>query len=289
MVTCEYQLDIVDTPVSALPLWSTRSLLVGLPLLQCLSSTRFQCTLARRLGQRSRRSNRLLNWLYSLRSIWPRYREQRAGTDHGSLVVRTMFTLYAPVYTAFSTVAARQDELRADSYAMELFSDEDVLDAITTDAVYRLFLRERYWPAINKLQQQDATAAPETHAGMVKVLHAGVQAGNVVQWIEQAMSAEQQWDDPWPLLVRRIENIGHLQAGMNTGTDKSAAVGYLAISGMQLAAALADLPPPQPPRLQPWPVRIARLRRALQSAVRNHLNRLRNQLHSGRHAGEMRH
>lgn len=289
MITGKYQLDIVDTPVSALPFWSTRSLLVGLPVLQCLTRTRFQCTLARRLGQRSRRSNRLLNWLYALRSTWPHYRVTVAGTDHGQLVVRALFSLYAPVYTAFSTAAARQDELQADSYAMELFSDEDVLDAITTDAVYRLFLRERYWPAINKLQEQDAAAAPDTHTRMAKILHAGVQAGNVVQWIEQAMSAEQQWDDPWPLLVRRLENIGHVQASMNTDTVESAAAGYLAISGTQLEAALADLPPPQPPRLQPWPVRVARLRRVLQAAIRKQLNRLKNLLHSGGHAGEVRH
>jgi hypothetical protein len=280
VITGEYQLDIVNTPVSALPFWSTRTLLVGLPLLQCLSTTHFQCALARRLGQSSRRSNRLLNWLYTLRSTWPQYREMVSGTDPGHLLVRALFALYAPVYTVLSTVAARLDELQADSYAMELFSDEDVLDAITTDAVYRLFIREKYWPAINKLLEQDAATAPDAHVRMAKILHAGLRAGTVVEWIEKAISAEQQWDDPWPLLLRRLENIGHAQARMNPDTVEPAAAGYLAISGQKLEAALADPPPPQIPRLPSWPVHVARLRRALQSAIRNLLPRLKNLLHA---------
>jgi hypothetical protein len=285
VITDEYQLDIVNTPVSILPFWSTRSLLVGLPLLQCLSTTRFQCILARRLGQRSRRSNRLLNWLYTLRSTWPRYREMFAGADPGYVVVRALFSIYAPVYTVLSTAAARLDELQADSYAMELFSDEDVLDAITTDVVSRLFLRERYWPAINKLLEQDNAAAPATHAGMAKVLHAGLHAGTIVEWTERAMSTEQQWDDPWPLLVRRLENIGHAQAWMNTGMVEPAATGYLAISAEKLETLLAD-PPPQAAQLPAWPVHAARLRRAMQSAIRNQLPRLKNLLHASPSLGD---
>ena len=279
LITDEYQLDIVNTPVSAMPFWSTRSLLVGLPLLQCLSTTRFQCALARRLGQSARRSNRLLNWLYALRSTWPRYLDTRPETGPGHRMVSRLFSIYASLYTVFSTAAARLDELQADSYAMELFSDEDVLDAITSDVVYRLFLRERYWPAINKLLGQDAAAAPDAHVRMAKILHAGLRAGTLEEWVDKAMSVEQQWDDPWPLLVRRLENIGHAQACMHTDTVEPAASGYLAIARQKLEVALAD-PLPQIPQLPSWSVPAARLRRALQSVIRSRLTRLKNLLHT---------
>jgi hypothetical protein len=283
VVTGEYQLDIVNTPVSALPVWSTRSLLVGLPLLQCLSTTRFQCALARRLGQHSGRTNRLLNWLYTLRSTWPRYREPAAGIDPAYLPVCAVFSLYAPLYTVLSTVAARLDELQADSYAMELFSDEDVLDTVTTDAVYRLYLREKYWPAIRKLHEQDAMALTNIAAHMATVLNAGLQSGNIVQWIEQAMAAEQQWDDPWPLLVRRLENIGHVQACMSTGRIEPAAAGYLATIRPKLEAALADLPPPLSLQVQSWPARLDGLRQRVQSATHGLLRRLKNMPYPGEH------
>jgi len=289
VITDEYQLDIVKTSVSALLPGSMRSLLVGLPLLQCLSTTRFQCALARRLGQHSRHTNRLLNWLYTLRSTWSRYREPAPGIDPAYLPVRAVFSVYTPLYTVLSTAAARLDELQADSYAMELFSDEDVLDAITADAVYRLFLRERYWPVVRKLHEQDATVLTNAPARMATVLNAGLQAGNVVHWIEQAMAAEQQWDDPWPLLVRRLENIGHAQACMRTDKDEPVAEGYLAISMPELEAALVDQPPQQTPQLQPWPAGITVLRRTVESATQSLLTRLKKLLHNGEHPGEARH
>jgi hypothetical protein len=288
VVTGEYQLDIANTPVRALPLWSTRSLLVGLPLLQCLSTTRFQCALARRLGQYSRRTNRLLNWLYALRSTWHCYREPASGIDPAYLAMRALFSLYAPLYTVLSTAAARLDELQADSYAMELFSDEDVLDAITTDTVYRLFLREKYWPAIRKLHDQGEITLTSANARIPTVLDAGLQADNVVHWIEQAMAAEQQWDDPWPLLVRRLENIGHARASMAMDMIEPAAAAYLAKSRSKLEAALADLPPPQSLQVRPWPAILRGLGASMHS-VHGLLLRTRDVLHPGEHAGEVKH
>jgi len=289
LVTNEYRLDIVATPLLAVPVWSTSSLVVGLPLLQCLSVGRFQCALARRMGQNSRRSNWLLNWLYSLRIIWPRYRETSPAGASAFQPLRAIFSVYAPLYTVLSTAAARLDELQADSYAMELFSDEDVLDAVTTDAVFCLFLREKYWPAIRKLREHNAALVTNVHARIATVLHAGLQAGNTDQWIDHAMSAEHRWDDPWPTLVRRIENIGHAQARMTSWMSEPVAAGYLDRSRAILDAALENLPPPQFPRLQPWPARPGLLWRRLLSALEVMLLRLKNMSHPGVHPGEMEH
>ena len=278
VVTGAYQLDIVSTPRGVVPGWSTHSLVIGLPLMQCLSPTRFSCLLARRLGQFSKRTNPLVNWLYELRAIWPRYRDPAVETEFGLLPLRRVFSIYAPLYTTVSTAAARLDELQADSYAMELFGDEEVLDAITTDTVYRLFLREKYWPAIRKLDARDAAAITKTHTGMVAVLHAGLQAHNIDQWVENAMSMEQSCDDPWPLLARRLENIGHVHARMDTHMTESAAEDYLATFRPELEAALENLSPPEYPRVQPWSVRMAGLQRRVQSAMHGlaHRRELRN-------------
>jgi hypothetical protein len=274
VMTGAYQLDIVNTPRSALPLWSTRSVVIGLPLMQCLSTQRFSCLLARRLGQSSKRTNPLVNWLYGLREIWPRYLTPAVRTDLGCLLLSRIFSIYAPLYTTLSTAAARVDELHADSYAMELFSDEEVLDAITTDTVYRLFLREKYWPAIRKLGAQDAVAVTKIHTGMVTVLHAGLQQHNIGQWVEKAMSMEQQADDPWPLLARRLDNIGHAYARMDANGTESAIAAYLASVRGDLEAALEDIPPPEYPRIQPWSVRLAGLQQKALPVINSLLRRL---------------
>ena len=283
VMTGTYQLDVVSTPRAALSPRLMHSLVIGLPLMQCLSTTRFSCLLARRLGQFSRRTNPLLNWLYQLREVWPRYQVPAPGADSALLPVHRLFSFYAPLYTAVSTAAARLDELQADSYAMELFSDEEVLDAITSDAVYRLFLRERYWPAIRKLRARDAAAISATHAGMVTVLHAGVQDHNVAPWIEQARSMEQYWDDPWPLLTRRLENIGHAHANMDTCPGESAAVDYLETFRPHLESVPGGVPEPAPEpaplRVRPWSLHMAGLHRRALSIQQGLLHRLKNTPH----------
>lgn len=288
LITDRYQLEIVNSPVSALPVLPSRSLMVGLPLLQCLSVTRFKCALARILGQDSGRSNRLLNWLCTLRSTWSGYQETAFGSDPGSLVVRAVFSLYAPLYSVLGAAAARLDELQADSYAMELFSDEDVLDAITADTVYRLFLRESYWPAIRKLCSQDATVVSNAHARMAMVLKAGLHGDNVIGWIEQAMSAEQRWNDPWPVLARRLDNIGHARAGMSEDVTEPPAAACLAISSSKLDAALADLSAPKIPQPLSLQAGMKLQRRALSCRAQSLLRRLKSLLPSSGHASEVR-
>ena len=265
ILTGAYQLDIVRTPRTAMPLWSTRSLVIGLPLMQSLSSQQFGCLLARRLGQFSKRTNPLLNWLYELRDIWPCYHVPESVADVGLLPMRWLFSVYAPLYTVVSTPAARLDELQADSYAMELYSDEEVLEAITTDTVHRLFLREKYWPVIRKLSAQGAAAVMKRNTGMTAVLRAGLKNGTIGQWIEKAISMEQQWNDPCPLLVRRLDNIGHAHARMNSQLSESAVEDYLPVLDRDLKAALEGNLPAARPRTRP--LNLTTIKRRLQSAL----------------------
>lgn len=267
VLTGAYQLDIVRTPRTAVPLGSTRSLVVGLPLMQSLSSQQFGCLLARRLGQFSKRTNPLLNWLFELRDVWPLYHARDQRADPGLLPLQWLFSVYAPLYTMVSTPAARLDELQADSYAMELYSDEEVLQAITTDTVHRLFLREKYWPVIRKLSAQGAAAVMKRNTGMTAVLRAGLNNGTIGQWLEKAISMEQQLNDPCPLLARRLDNIGHAHARMSPQAGESAVEDYLPVLDAELKAALESSLPVARARVRPRPLNLAAIRRTLQSAL----------------------
>ena len=141
--------------------------------------------------------------------------------------------------------AVERTQRRLSALVTRKDGDEEVLDTITTDTVYRLFLLEKYWPAIRKLGVQDTAAITRSNSGMVTVLRIGLQDGNIGQWIEKAMSMEQQWDDPWPLLPQRLDNVGHVHASIDTHMVESAAEDYLAAISQDLKAALEDIPPPR--------------------------------------------
>ena len=223
----EFALELVKTPYCALPLWSMNTLVIGLPLIQGLSPTQFRCALARRLGQFSKRRNPLGNWLYQLRQVWPQYAIAPGAPDPGFQPVRWFFLFFAPLYLRISLPAARLDELVADSYAMEVCSDEEMLDTISTETACRLYLDEKYWPTYRKLTARVREIMPKPHAGMSSVLRAGLQGDKSQEWIKKAMEREPRDDDPMPSLAKRVENIGHRNPRMDGIAPDSAATVYL--------------------------------------------------------------
>ena len=223
----EFALELVKTPYCALPLWSMNTLVIGLPLIQGFSPTQFRCALARRLGQFSKRRNPLGNWLYQLRQVWPQYAIATSAADPGFQPVRWFFRFFGPLYERISLPAARLDELVADSYAMEVCSDEEMLDTISTDSVCRLYLEEKYWPTYRKLTARVREIMPKPHAGMASVLRAGLQGDRGQEWLMEAMEREPRVDDPMPSLAKRVENIGHRKPHMSGITPESAARVYL--------------------------------------------------------------
>jgi hypothetical protein len=226
VLTGDFAIDIVRTPRFALPLGATHTLLIGRPLLQCLSEIQFRCALARRLGQFSMRYNLLENWLYRLRDVWPQYC-RRVRRDIGYQPVAWFFCVYAPLYRAVTAPAAELDELAADKYAMELFSDEEVLDTITTLMVCNHYLREKYWPVVRKYAARNRRLRERLHSGMATVLHAGLQDEAANTWLAKTLAAVERCGDPVPSLARRIDNIGFSATRMSPLAAQTAAAAYL--------------------------------------------------------------
>lgn len=231
VITPDYELDIIKTPMWALPVWSKNTMVIGLPVLQCLTARQFKCMVARRLGQFSKRDNRLTNWLYQLRSIWQQYRFSYAKQKtHGIEPLQWFFAGYAPLYTTLSVYAARRDELNADAYAMELFIDEEVRDMITADIVCRRFLHDRYWPAVHKIAAIETKTLPTPHSKMASAVHATLKGEKLAALINEAFEAGPKRRDPAPSLQNRITNIGHEKPYMEAPSGETAATHYLGTS-----------------------------------------------------------
>jgi hypothetical protein len=226
--TGDFELDIVKTPRWSLPIWPSTTLVIGIPVLQCFSVTRFQCALARRVGQFSRRSKWKGNLLNQLRDIWFLYSENSDHTSFGYEPIRWFFSVYAPIYRIISAPVARTDELAADTCAMELFSDDDVLDLITVQMACHRYLEEECLPVMRKMQISHSMTADSIAAGTASLICKLIHSDRMAQWISSAGSAESRLDDTLPCLEVRVQNIGHTQARMSMPEPESAASIYLA-------------------------------------------------------------
>lgn len=231
--TSDFEIDIVKTPRWSLPIWSVTTLVIGLPMIQCLSVARFQCTLARRIGQFSRRRRWQGNLLYQLRDIWPLYIQNSNHSSFGYQPVYWFFSIYAPIYKIISVPAARTDELAADACAMELFSDDDVMDLITVQMACRRYLEDECLPVMQKMQATHSITADGIAAGTVSLICKLIHSDRMAQWVTKAGSAQPRLNDSLPCLALRTQNIGHTQARMRVAEPESAANVYLSSTNNQ--------------------------------------------------------
>jgi hypothetical protein len=218
----QFELKIVKTPLIPLPVLFRNTLVVGLPFIHYMSQDRFQCALAGRLGQYSKRDNMLMNWLNQMRTVWSLYCERKNYRGAGYQPVSGFFGMYAPIYKAFTVPAARFDELAADTYAMEVFNDESVLDMVTTCMVCRVYLDTKFWPVVRKYSRKNSQVLDRLQSSMSNVLRAGLKPDVIDYWMEKALASEPQLHDPVPPLAQRVDNIGFTGASMDANAVGSA-------------------------------------------------------------------
>ncbi len=201
---------IVRTPCNGFAFSTTRTLIIGLPVLLAMSPLDVHVLLARRVGQLAGKGSRLNSWLYSLRDMWDQYLS--SCTTQSSLFVRpvcSFFHSYAPFYRSFSVGAARSSELDADLYALQAISDRDVARGITGQVLTEAYLCRTYWPEV--LETARVSGRPESlpHAGMAKVFEHGLSDDDVQATLERVKKGKKDRRSAMPSLADRLENIGH--------------------------------------------------------------------------------
>lgn len=202
----DFAVELLARPRWGLPFAMQQTLRIGLPLLLTLSPVQCRVQLARRIGQGSLRHNRWSGRLSTLRHIWGQYR--LAGPPApAALATRAAFRLFVPAYLALSRGVARDDELEADRYALDLLNHEDVVEGLGAAIVAERFLRERFWPKLQSLAARADTTAPPPYDSMNRVYRRGLKAEDARRWLAEAMEAP--GTPLLPPLRERLHRLGH--------------------------------------------------------------------------------
>ena len=134
-------------------------LMLGLPLLQSLSPQEFQAVVAHEFGHLSGAHGRFGAWIYRLRTGWARLLEALQTQNHWAAALFTrFFHWYAPLFSAYSFVQARQQEYEADRMSVAAVGREATASALLRVNTQGEFLAETFWPAI--FRRADADPAP---------------------------------------------------------------------------------------------------------------------------------
>lgn len=231
IITANYELDIIKTPQWMLPIWSKNTLIIGLPLMLCLSPKQFEHMMARRIGQFSKQNNPVTNWLYQLRGIWEQYTyiysKQKSPENK---ILKWFFMIYASIYKSISVYAARTDELNADTYAMEMYQHDEICEMITADAVCRWYLKKKFWPAIDKVAAVKTEVSLKPYRKLATVISGNLNAENITGLKRLAMKHVPGRSDTLPSLKIRLANIGHDVPQMFENKGDNASVHFLGAS-----------------------------------------------------------
>ncbi len=165
-----FAIQIVCTPKTGLPTGCINTLLIGLPVMSCMSPLHLKLLLAREIGHLALRKRNYLRRIMYLNFIWQQYASYYAESwQPGTALLRLFFVPYAGFFNISVTPAIRQECFVKDSCLLDITPPNNVADVIAMHAIKRRYLNESFWPVLNNKAFTEARPPylPYSAMGMV--------------------------------------------------------------------------------------------------------------------------
>lgn len=238
------ELEIYKIPVTGIPLWSRNTLVIGFPLMQTLAQHYFDCALVRKMVQHAKGRNIVTNWLYQLRYTWSLYPKAFSRRKLlGEQLIMWFFQWYAPFYQKLSQYTAQQEELAADTLALQEINDFDLLKTFENQTIAEYFFYKIYMPKVAAFLRE-ANANPtklSPYTTLPKVFRKTVNEERGRQWLELLNQSTLNTQSAIPTLSQRMSNIGHSRMRLPKLGEASAAEHYFSAHYAQTAQLMDNI------------------------------------------------
>ncbi|HEY9147259.1 MAG TPA: hypothetical protein VIN36_11275 [Thiobacillus sp.] len=209
-LTDRADLIVQRVPRNGYPVLVRQVLLVGLPALQCLNPEQFKCLLAACLGEMSAVRADVAGWLGQLARTWLQLQSAVAGRwQPAALLYRGFLPVYVPLLTALARRLDSGHRLRRDHYALEVASDDLVVEMFAGEIIMQRFLAELYWPTVYRAAEHSATPNFKVFRNLEPVFHKRASDDLVQSWLREAYVGKWRSDERDPGLRARLHEIGH--------------------------------------------------------------------------------
>jgi len=209
LLTGDFNAAIVQQPRFGIFGGTRNYLMLGLPLLQSLSLLEFQAVVAHEFGHLSGAHGRFGAWIYRLRTGWARLLTALQRHGHwGAALFTRFFNWYAPLFSAYSFVQARQQEYEADRMSVAAVGREATASALLRVNMQGEFLAETFWPSIFK--RADADPAPVMSPFSILGPSMKLRDPNAApdRSLAKALAQRTGYGDTHPCLADRLKAIG---------------------------------------------------------------------------------
>jgi Zn-dependent protease with chaperone function len=133
-------------------------LIIGLPLLQCLSPEQFTAVIAHEFGHLSENHSKFGAWIYRLSIAYSVLLQRIGQEDNIDIIFKAFLNWYTPFLNAYSFILRRQNEYMADSLSARISCVSNMAHSLILTDIYGVSLGEQFWPNVYK--QVDVESEP---------------------------------------------------------------------------------------------------------------------------------
>lgn len=223
LLTDDFNAFIAQRPRLGFFGWYESCLVIGLPLLQALSTRQMLAVLAHEYGHLSARHGFLSSWAFRARKSWMRIVESLEVQKSWSLFMLTWFyRWYVPYFNACTFSLARAHEFEADRCSVQIAGEEETAAALVRYNVLDRYLHECFWPKITAMSDERPDSPQSVYGLMQEKFYEGIDADKADVWLEESLSKETDSVDTHPCLRERLQAIRVTPAFPNSLEQSSA-------------------------------------------------------------------
>lgn len=209
-LTTHFRTELIRTPVSGFPTSYINTLLVGMPVMSCISPLHLKLLLARQIGHLAKTKNRRSRRIIYLRNIWNDYANHYSKSwKPETLLLRFFFSWYAPLFRTCTIPAVRHDIFVKDKCMLEITTPENSADAIATFCVIKSYLKSSFWPKLNASAFRSPKPEYLPYQTMESQVTEKLDTRTIKQLREIEINREPAPNSEIPNLFKRLSAIGH--------------------------------------------------------------------------------
>jgi len=151
-LTSRFEIEIIRSPVHGFPSSFNHSLLIGLPVMSCMSAMHLKLLLAREIGHLALCSRNVNRRIIYLRSIWQHYAQEYSHDwKPETLLLRIFFCWYAPFYSLSTEAAVTAEEFIKDRCMLDITPMNNAAETIAVYEIKKRFIEREFWPELNDM------------------------------------------------------------------------------------------------------------------------------------------
>lgn len=211
-LTSLFRIEMVRTPKNGFPFNFSNTLLIGLPVMSCMSPLQFKLLLARQVGHLSKKHRSHSRHLVHLRNVWNSYAQHYARAWRAdTLLLRLFFAWFARFFYLSSIVAVRLEAFNKDRLMLEITPPVRAAETLAAFEIKKRYLKTNFWPKLNDSAYSTATPPYLPYSAMAAITHKVLDRDPdyVQNCYEAAINREVIPSSELPNLMKRLTAIGH--------------------------------------------------------------------------------